>query len=524
MMAHRAVQLTIALLALTTAGCLEVREHLTLNADGSGTLVIETSCLVRTNTINSLRSWRCREANAPFYPPLCEAHARELFPGKGLTVDVKPNPDKNAVSGVAVLVTFQDVNTLLESPYGRARSLWVGFEGDRLVVRARPGVLAAVLAAESRTMQGYAGDPKLAEKRSDMTATFTLTLPNAVAETDGKADGRTATWLLDRSGTKTLDEAVALFRRPMRAACTREGVGFTPRPVLRLDDASFAELREGPTGRALPLPGVADVAKAVRFVPHSITVQKTFDLTGENSYHENASTFAGVVTVPRELAPAGWGSAVFEEILDDRGRSLKLVEGRRHWYGGSRFLGSGAEATLPDGHVRHAVNVQFQVPEPSVKAIRTLRGRIELRYFATQSVTKLADAIGEKAPVPATGGPPVPFDEGDGAAPEDDKAIPKIEEVERSEESIGFMVTLPIRESVAFEQAQCFDAHGEPWPTLTAPGGNGAYVAIPGKPKFPVSLALLLKTGAKPVTVPLRLDNLRLERKARPTPGNGKQE
>ncbi|NQT85371.1 hypothetical protein HQ560_01315 [bacterium] len=500
----------LLLLALAATGCLKVRERLTVNADGSGTLVIETSALIRASVLTSMRAWRAEGMDVPFYPPLNDAEGRQLFAGKGLTVDAKPNPSKDALSGAIVRVTFQDINALLDSPYGRARALALAFEGDRLVLRARAGLAGVVLLAESKQMQIMSGIQNVGARKKDMAAAFTVTLPNPIAETDGARDGKTATWSLERAKTKTLDEAIDLFRRPMQAACPREGIAFTPRPVVRLDGASFADLREGDTGRKLPVPDPAEVAKAARFLPYSITVTKSFDLTGEGGYSENVSAFAGAVTLPRALVPAQWGAATFTEILDDRGRSLKLGVRRRR-SGPDGHVAQRGAASKPTERIVHPVTVQFQVPEPSVKAIRSIRGQIVLHYFAGQHVVKIENAIDTAGHARA-----------ESAALKALNVQIEIDDVKRNDDSLRF--SLELSGSAALDRVQGFAAGGKPWPTLVGRSGETALIHMPGKPKTPVALALLLRTSGTPVTVPLRLDNLSLERKPTAKPKKPEQE
>lgn len=531
------------------AGCLRVKEHLTLKLDGSGTLVLETQSPVQPALLRALRQQGGFEAPFAWYPPLTKSDAERLFPGKDFEVTVKDNTGKDAASGVIVRVAFKDINALMASPYGQARSLCVERKGNRLHVTVLSGLMPAIAAGEAGFAQMYPAAAKLGKKKRDMVAEFRITLPGPVQSSNGAHHGSTATWVLDRSKTKNLAEATKRFGMAMRATCTAAGLRCTPAPPPRLGLVAFRELKEGPAHEKLKAPDVKAITAAARFVPCTLRIRRVFNVTGKGSGAVNEAVLVGAIVLPMRLAPARWGALHVEKILDDRGNSLKPGGERSSRYGRSFGIGPyGASAPaapgVPSGgrgqrkpatEARHFLSFGFQVPDRGVRKLAHIQGSITLEYFGSRHIIKLPNAIpkaqvrdlrkpGTRVRFRSSVPPAVPAQAGRRLA------HPKlaelglkatVDDVMRSRGVTHFSLEVEAPKA-ALDEVQLFDAHGMPWPTLAnlrdvSQGQGTCYVMVPGSPEAPFSLALLVKSGRIAVKIPIKLENVPLSGPPKPS-------
>jgi len=535
-LARTSVAAAAALVLSLSAGCLEVKEHLTIKADGSGTLVIETQCLAPAEIGQMMRQRGRGEAGLDYlsYPPLSEADATKLFPGKAFTVQVKDNTGKDAVSGVICRVAFKDINDLLASPYGRARSLSVKLEGGKLSFASLSGLLPAIVMSESEDIDMMPTAVEIGKKKNEMAGEFKLTLPNTVASSNGTHAGSSVTWVMDRSKTKDANEAIKLFARPMRAACPGAGIRFAPATPPRLGLLPFNELKEGPTGEKVKIPDAKTVSGAARFVPYVLKIVRTFDLAGEGRYGENEAELVGAVVIPRELAPGRWGRVHLEEAIDDKGNDLKFREDpyRHRWSSIMPQLRSEQRQRKPGPQLRHFVVLEFKVPNRNVKKIARIKADIGLHYFGAGEVLKVAKAIPKE----------LVRDMRRRLRPSSlreshrELSHPKLTElglkatvgsVMRVRNTTSFTVRVEGAKA-SLAELQLFDAQGTRWPTFASSDrdvGEDTYwrVTVPGGPEPPYSLALLVSGKRTSIKVPITLENVPVSGRAKKTPATKAQ-
>ena len=196
--------LLVAACLVASGGCLKVKDHLTLNADGSGTVHIEVFSAVAPKSLRGSRysSWlrNLEQSDHVVYPPLHAEHAEKLFPGKAFTVKATESEGGGNAPTLVVNVAFKDVNALIASPYGEAHALSLRREGDVLRFAAHSGFAGAIIASNADQTR-YAVRRHI-HKKSEMAAEFAVSLPSAVTESDGQTVGRTATWSLARADAK----------------------------------------------------------------------------------------------------------------------------------------------------------------------------------------------------------------------------------------------------------------------------------------------------------------------------------
>ncbi|NQT88541.1 hypothetical protein HQ560_17380, partial [bacterium] len=399
--------LLLAACLAATSGCLKVKDHLTINANGSGTVRIEVFCAAPPDTIRSSSRYASYFATVergghPLYPPLARGHVGKLFPGKAFTVEVKESAGENDTPTLVADVTFADVNALIASPYGKAHALSLRKVGDTLRFVAHSGFVGAVIVGDDQQSE-YAIRRYIKDK-GEMAADFRVTLPNTLTG----SDTRTAAWPLRRADAKGDAKAeIEMFIKPLRAACSAEGVGFTPVSPPRLGLSHFEELADGPAQGMPKPPTPAQVAAAARFQPYHVKSVRAFYLPGRaparnehggmhHSLERGGLNVVGVLTLPRAYRPDKWMEPTIEEARDDLGTNLLVggdARGRssRTTPWDSMFQNEFGKPT--DDEERHILRLRVNVPPPEAKRLVVLRGFAQLDYFDNYHVVKLPKVI-----------------------------------------------------------------------------------------------------------------------------------
>ena len=523
------------------AGCLEVKEHLTIRADGSGTLVLEVQSAVPLSEVRKFEQSLASRRERAIFPPLTKQHAAKLFPGDAFGVKVREGEDRAGGATLRVEVAFRDINDLLASPYGEAHALALWREGGQLRFAAHSALFPAVFFSNARTTEFLSRHRRpLARALKDkgrMRLDFTVTLPKPVIESNGKAAGRTARWQVRRSDAKDDAGVVRLCTQALRAACPEAGIELAPRTPVRLGLLPFGELEDGPaTGMRKP-PAPARVLAATGFTPHMLKTAHSFYLPGRgpgpleprkgtDRLHEAAADLLGLIELPRALAPDHWGAPQIDQVVDDLGTDLRLD---RDELGRLRTTRSGWDNTVvreltawASETVRRAVWLRLRPPPAKAAHIARLRGSATLEYFDDFHVVKLPNAIPREWVLGlAKGG----HARGHQRLEAPLLARLGIElivvQVQREAGRVGrerpktrfwFQVK---SEAPRLLRIQAFDARGLPWPATPFGGHLFEEVhphrfAIPGTPEPPFSLALLVSARSVKARVPIEIKDLPL--------------
>ena len=525
-----------AVVACLAAGCVRVKDTLTLNADGSGTVQIETTYNPADMAMDVRRGGMFGSEGAP-YPPLAQYEAEQLFPSGDFTVKVQQKKAEGNEKTAVVTASFKDVNRLLASPYAQAHSLWMEVDDAKktLTVKALSGlqslaVLPEVLASEADMQREVAARMKgMKERLEKMSVEFTVKMPDRATAEGAAVDGYSATWSADRAVIKDDAKFAAALRQTYVATCPSGLVKFKPVSPVRLDLWSFADLREGPMGEKPPEVDEAKVRAAAKFTPVSFQATRTFFLADEGYGQGNSATLNGIVTIPAELAPRSWGTVDVTEAVDDQGNSLLLGDKARGYDRGGGYRGSGwmreRKPKEPPKEVRQTISMAMKPPMPAVKSLRRVQASVELRYPGTLSVVKMkdvvakveaagkADAADEVIEVPAEPVKPATEAKPDAFGL---KLTVRSASYERGMTNLMVQRTVAPGKSAAIQAIQVFDAKGRAWPTSQRNMGGGdddenLYVTVAGRPEAPLSLAMIVDGGGAVVKVPIDLRNVPIE-------------
>jgi hypothetical protein len=174
-------------LAAALCGCFKTKDELTINADGSGAVRLETRLLIPSETLQGLgMGMGMGESEGTMaYPPTSDAEAKRWFPVKDFKITAKEDRTEDGGSTLVITAEFKDVNRLLASPYAKAHGLTLVVTNGTLSLKAVTGIEAAARLAEMKDDGGMFGGlmasmEELAKKKHEMRTEFRVTLPNTV--------------------------------------------------------------------------------------------------------------------------------------------------------------------------------------------------------------------------------------------------------------------------------------------------------------------------------------------------------
>jgi hypothetical protein len=531
-------RLSAVLILTLLCGCFDVKDELTLEADGSGKVRIETTSVMDPEMYGGGAMEMSGMGGGVMYPPVNETEARKFFPGKEFDVSVKQ--EKSGQKTVTLVeAAFKDVNALLRSPYGRAHQLVLKVDGKDLVLKGVTGMEGAARLTEVKDESGMGADlvPGMADlekNRNEMRVEFRMTLPGTVTGGNGRQEGRSITWIEDRKNYTNTTEFARQLSVVCEARCPAEGFKIEPMNPARLALTSFSELSLAPGTETVQGIDTNAISGAAKFVPYALQVTRSVDLSGEGGSHESGAVLIGAVVVPMEFQPQKWGRPKLIEAVDAKGNDLKPEDSDENSsfgmsYRYSRFATGmedgeeeeGEENASPALENRHPVTIAFRPPDWKVFEIARIRGSVEMQYFSGAQVIKLTNAVpaswivDQSKMMEAMG-------MGSGEKRLSDPALGKAGidlSLNMAMAQNGFTMLMLGMEakSAALIDAQVFDANGKAWPTflqdmseLASSGEEDATVTIvvAGKPQPPLSLAFLVSGAGAAVEIPIQLDNV----------------
>ena len=520
--------MTIGLLLIGLCGCIKVKDELTINADGSGKVEIQTDTSMPPEFAGNMTGRANGLGGGAIYPPTSEAEAHQFFPAKDFTITVK---QQKAASGdgmtVVIEASFKDINALLSSPYGRAHQLTARIEGSSLVVRGISGMETVARFAEMKDDSGmgmgmYGGLADLQKNTNEMRDEFRVTLPNALSMSTGTKDAKTADWTVERAKCKDAADFATQLSIVCEARCPADGLKMTPVTLVRIGLLPFAELAAGvtDTGSAVDTNKIISAAK---FVPYGISVTRSLDLTGEGGGQQNSAQLMGAVVVPPEFQPQKWADPKLDEAVDAKGNDLKPGDSDQN-----RFLAR-AYSSRTDGAdddddsasnsiPKHVITVNFRPPDWKVNEIARIKGSVGMQYFGGSQVVKLTNAVPaswimDVSKMAGGGG----FNSGEKPLTSDAlSSLGLTLSVQTAMAQSGMtMIMLQVTgKTAALTDAQVFDANGKPWPTILQQQNIGmgdndsCQIMVAGKPQPPLSLAFMASGSGTTVEIPFLLEHV----------------
>jgi hypothetical protein len=515
------------MLSVLLSGCLQTQEELTIAADGSGKVQLEVRTAMPAELLESVG---IQDGSQPIFPPLSARDAAKFFPDSLFADRSVKEETQQGARVIKVEATFKSINNLLASPYAVAHALSVEITNGVLKITALTGLEAAARLAEMKSQDGLfgaqvAGFEGLQKQAAEMRGEFRIRLPQTIqsGDGDGKTDGQTITWVAGRSQFTNSNQFARKLGNVLVASCSA-GDFPIPSKHQRLALHPFEVLVDGTsTGSS----GGADpdkVRSSARFVPQTLQVTRSLDLSGDGGSHENQAVLTGALILPKDRAPAKWGEASIDEVIDASGRNLKRDEsssGRRYF--SQRFESidqgeTGAGPAPPSGDIHRTITLQFHPPEWAVTEITRIKASVPLHYSGgSVRLFKLTNAIPASWIQDASKAMDAAMALGSTERAISQPGLKAIGTTAKLKMGIAqaaftiLMVELSGK-TTGIAEAQAYDSTGHAWPTILQQqqsGEAGTYqVVIAGRPVAPLSLALKLNSDGGGISVPITLENV----------------
>ncbi len=532
-----ALYLTAA--ALFLCGCFQIEDELTVQPDGSGTIKLTVQSDLPEEVTGVLGMSGFGGGGSPVYPPSDEAEAKRFFPAKDFTVKTE---QKNEGSKKSLLIeaAFKDVNAMLSSAYGRAHQLSLATNANgTLKLRTLSGGALLAQAAqfkpegEAASYYKLQGFEEAQKKKGEMRFVFRVVLPNTISEASGSHENKTVSWVVERAKCKDDDEFANKLSGVLEASCSSQGLKFSPATPPRLGLVPFQQLSAGKSSAGPTLPDTNKIVQAARFVPYSLQVTRSLDLSGEGSSMPSQARLTGAILVPADLAPQRWGVPKLEEATDGKGNSLMPKENEEGNFS-SRYDGFGMNGESDDedqddsdekgkpaksAEKPHMVALNFKAPEWKMKKIGRIKGVVELQYLGGSEIVKLTNAVPASLVMDMSKGAERNFSLDSDRGQIGDSRLAELGlslKVQMAMVQSG-MTTLSIEITggkAALMDAQLFDAEGRAWPTTFSQADSGGgedhscQLFVAGKPKPPFSLAVAVGGVGASIAVPILVENV----------------
>jgi hypothetical protein len=522
-------RLGVGLLLVFLCGCLQNKDELTINADGSGKVRIETHASIPPEIVGEMgmAGGMSGLGSTVLYPPVNEAEARKLFPGKDFTFKIKQDRDDKGDVVIVTEAEFKNINVLLASPYGRAHALSLKIENGALVLKAVSGLESVARIAEIKddSEMGFGAMPGLADlqkKKGEMRSEFRVTLPNAITTANGTREGKTVAWIVERAKSKDAADFAQQLGSVSEATCPAEGLKLSPVTPTRLGLLPFNMLVEGAGMDKGAAPDTNKIAAAVKFIPYGLLVTRSLDLSGEGGSRENGAQLVGAIVLPQEYAPQKWGEANLDEVVDAKGNNLKPNESAEGRFSSrrSRFSDTGNEeedgSTNVTAEQRHLVTLSFRPPDWKVNEIARIKGSVGLHYYGGSEVVKLTNAIPANWIVDAAKAQSGrSFDES--AKPLSSAKLMELGlslslQIGMVQNGCTMLELQAVGKQAVLAEAQVFDVTGKSWPTFLQQQDSGeegtCQIVVIGTPPRPLSLAFVVSREGAAIDVPIFLEHV----------------
>jgi hypothetical protein len=492
----------IIFILIFCSSCVEVKDHLTINADGSGTVFISTSSKGSSSGLLMARQFFKEGASKVLnFPPMQHDDFKKLFPGNDFTIIFNDDPgDKEGI--IRASIEFKDINKLLQSPYAAAHALSVKRTiNGKLEVKVISG-LQSIADAEYLFMDNKdtpGGIFGVREFSKDYSMKFSITLPSLI----NNVNSNTITWLTSRDTINSIEEAGVRFYSIHKASCSDKDIKFIPKTPLRMNLGNLKDIKEGTfSNNSLDI-NKEILIKAVKAIPVMLKISRYFDISGEDNFYnnnDNAASFIGALVLPVELAPFRWGRGELKEIRDDLGKNYlpkKQSFSRKANALNSIYKREQAKVKEKQKTATRFISFSFKQPVPEARSLKVIHGTIPLKYQGRTTLVKLTGEI-----------PAIKSNENDFIMTNrviigSDKLkkhglVVTLNSVSKNNQITTFALKQKGEEAII--DIQVYDRNGKPWTTilrLLSPGQDNISFMIAGEPEPPLSLSLLISGGPK---------------------------
>lgn len=303
----------IGIIAVLTSGCLQSKDHLKLNADGSGrwtyrvTLGPQMAAMVAADSEGGPQT-------------LTAAGVKEAAKqAKGVVLKTCKETRNGASQTLTVDLTFESIAELAASPFAEQLGWELKSEGGQLVILSKAGPLGGGDDDMNVDISGM--KPMLIGFQSARM----VTLPNPVIETDGqKRETHAAVWSFKVDANTTDADMKKMTDARPRAACAMTGITMALPVTL-----TGAEAEEHFGGEHEPTPA-SQTAAGISLQPVHTVVHREQHYVPTNILSMGRPlTLTFDCSWPEGVEPAGYSDLTISAASDNAGTDLKLKDAHR---------------------------------------------------------------------------------------------------------------------------------------------------------------------------------------------------
>jgi hypothetical protein len=384
------------LIVLAGASCVEVREHLTIHPNGSGTLTLNVRAQRLPRMMNRIFDPKTTTNPLFAYPPLTMDALETLFPPDTFRNTPTPSEPRGRELAFGARLDFDDIHDLIASPYGRMKSLEIETLHETIRFSGHSGMAAVIYALTAEEMEGTLLSGRVRElllaKRNELDYEFRLTLPGEIVAGNGTHKDKSGVWRIKAADLPETGRLRAAGQQPFQAECAADAIHFALRPQGSIGAWNFEDQKSYAFPTTRKIPSLELIREFGKFESRKLIVSRYFDVAGTNiPSNENICCLQGALLLPNDLAPKRLSWVKTTEVIDERGGGLLLNKEAKDSVYNCRSVSAPIQGD--EGHTEFPVNFSFSAPDWGTWKLRLFRGEIGLAYVTTQELIKAADAL-----------------------------------------------------------------------------------------------------------------------------------
>jgi hypothetical protein len=274
------------LIVLTGTSCVEVREHLTIRRNGSGTLTLNVRAQRLPRMMNRIFDPKTTTNPLFAYPPLTMDALETLFPSDTFRNTPTPSEYKGTELVFGARIDFDDVHDLITSPYGRMKSLEIETLHDNVRISGHSGMAAVIYALTAEEMEGTPLSGRVREllvaKRNELDYEFRLTLPGEIVAGNGIHMDKSGVWRIKAADLPETGRLRAAGQQPFQAECAADAIHITLRPQGSIGAWTFQDQKTYAFPSTREIPSLEQIREFGKFESRKLIISRHFDIAGAN--------------------------------------------------------------------------------------------------------------------------------------------------------------------------------------------------------------------------------------------------
>lgn len=370
------------------SGCIQMKDALILNADGSGTW--QLTMTYGAQLMGMMESGGNMDHDIFMHRDQLEKVVKGIKGARIASYDLQKEPEEMTVS---MKIAFDSIEEMMSSEMGKPIGWYFEKRDNLFVATLSKGLMETKNNSDDTIQMG--GQEQFAMIKGmmmGMKVQRQIVLPNTITTTNAmKRKGRAAGWVMEIKPDTKEEEFTKLSELKPEAVCLLKGITFKlplkpsgPKPALdavKTDPATASKL-----------------AGQVNIKPTSLTItrRKTYEEKPKGFFGGPMSTTLSLALQwPENLRPVGYTDLQVEEAIDDTGTALKCT--------------SSSGDQVHNFNLQHdktdtvSLDLNFKAPPPKNASSISLRGSITLHIpgeMAPVKVPNIKTMVGKQISTP----------------------------------------------------------------------------------------------------------------------------